>query len=232
MFFANLCSRYGCNINRKPMRSRQKLLKTFYNMYKFSTEGMTECGYPVWGGCGYGYGHHKEGLGSNVGGTALVILLILIAIALFWGFQSAGRKADEREMKADERRLADNLYSLNGRLGIVEKGVVDNSKEISRNDAILTGLTQDYSFRIGGLTCRTDYNSQLINEMSIVGARPATYCPPYGFAPVAGVAPVAAGCGCGNARNAAPEFVQRSVYVQDGTPEIIVRNSCGNSLDA
>ncbi len=182
-------------------------------MFKYTTEGMTECGFPY--GC-YNYGHHKEGLGSNVGGTALVVLLILIAIALFWGFNS-------HERKADERRLADNLFNVNRSLGIVEKGVVDNEKEIARNGAILTGLTQDYSFRIGGLTCRTDANTSAISQLGHYTCYPAAV--PFG------VAPVAAGCGCNAARNAGTaEFLKEVNYVQDGDITIRERNACGNAF--
>ncbi len=184
-------------------------------MFKYTTEGSLDGCHP------YGGGYHKSGLGENIGGTALVILLILIVIALFWGFRSYERKSDEREMRTDERRLADNLYSMNGRLGIVEKGIVDNEKETSRNGAILNGLTQDYSFRIGGLTCQTNSNTNAINQLGHYTCNPSAV--PFGFnaAAVAG--------GCRNANSA--EFLKTATFEQSGTPTIVQREACGCAFE-
>lgn len=143
-----------------------------------------------------------------------IALLILIVIALFYGVTS-------RNNREDRNRLTDTIFNINGRLGIVEKGTVDNERQITKVDQIQTSLTQDYSFRVGGLTCQTNANAKAIGELG-------HFVPNCGYAPVAiaGAPGVPAN---GGAR--IPEFTKVARFVQDGDAEIVQREACGNAYN-
>ncbi len=160
-------------------------------MYKTMVETSGDCGYPY---------SVSEGTCGKVGGAWLIALLVLIVIALFWGFNS-------HERKADERRLADNLFAINRQVGINTKGVGDLEAFSGRTDARLDAVTNRYGFDIGQLGCATSFNTNAINQLGRYTCYPAN------------------GCGC--ADNGIPRFVEKSTYEQTAAPVVIKRDICG-----